>query len=81
MTTLPPRPAPQIQQKTGVPLYVPNSVFFSGSISNQSRNTHTLLNEEVTIYAGDADKVPAILSDIEAFLFEWEMSDYPSKAS
>lgn len=50
------------------PLYVPNSIFASITIENPSRMTHRRLNEVVTLRHEDANKVPAIIADIQEFL-------------
>lgn len=50
------------------PLYVPNSIFTSISVENPSRMTNRRIFETVGIRYDDADKMPAIVSDVRQML-------------
>lgn len=60
-------------------LYVPNSIFSSITIENPSRMTHRRLNETVNLRHQDADKVKAIIADIQEFLLNHPEVDLTQK--
>jgi len=52
------------------PLYVPNSSFASIALENPSRMSHRRIYETIGVRYEDAEKLPAIVADVERMLVE-----------
>ncbi len=50
------------------PFYIPNSVFISELVVNQSRMTHRYINETLSLRYSDAKKLGPLIQEIREFL-------------